>query len=89
MKRLALFAVLTISIAAAISSCKKKACYQCTTTITVTIEGMDPTVNSTAKQDYCDITEDRAQEIEDAGSQTTVTKMGDLTVTSVTATTCQ
>ncbi len=88
MKRLALLAVLTVSLIAALTSCEKKSCYQCTTTVTVTVENTDP-VLTTAVKDYCDITDDRAREIEEAGSQTTTTTYNGASVTTVTATVCK
>lgn len=88
MKRLALLAVLTVSLIAVLSSCEKKSCYQCTTTVTVTLDGANP-VTSSAKKDYCDITQDRAKEIEEAGSQTSSTTIGGVLVTTTNATVCK
>lgn len=89
MKRLILLAFLTTAIVAAVTSCSKKDCYQCTTTITETIQGRDPQVLSTASQDYCGIDDDRARDIENAAYQSHVRKEGDLTITRVTATVCK
>lgn len=88
MKRLALLAVLTISLIAAVSSCKKKSCYQCTTTITVTIDSM-PSATTSAKKDYCDITDDKARDIEDAGTKTTVNTVNGVVMTTVNVTVCK
>lgn len=88
MKKLALLAVLTISLIAAVSSCKKKSCYQCITTITETVDSASPVVY-TAKKDYCDITDDKAREIEDAGSKTTVNTVNGVKMTTVNATVCK
>jgi ferredoxin len=88
MKRLALLAVLTISLISAVSSCKKKSCYQCTTTITESIDSVPP-VSYTAKKDYCDITDDKAREIEDAGTKTTVNTVNGVVMTTVNVTVCK
>lgn len=47
------------------------------------------TVSNSAKKDYCDITDDRAKEIAEAGSQTSVNTINGVVVTTVTSTTCK
>ena len=86
MKKLALLALVTVSLLATFSSCERKSCYQCTTTVTVM---STDTVSNSAKKDYCDITDDRAKEIAEAGSQTSVNTINGVVVTTVTSTTCK
>ena len=55
-------------LAIALVSCKKTACYRCTTTVTVPVDPNNPEPPSTWYNDMCDFSEADAREYEQRGT---------------------